>query len=143
MRKSTQWFQYVLLALALVSANWSLTGCGGRSGPPRQPVFGTLTFDGEPVPDAQVAFQCSDRHIYFTAVTDPQGRFEVRAASGDGLPAGTYEVTVHLAPSEDENATQVPVRPDIPQRYRATNTSDLTVTVDEGANEVRVEMTGA
>ncbi|MFW5692721.1 MAG: carboxypeptidase-like regulatory domain-containing protein [Thermoguttaceae bacterium] len=131
-----------LRALALLSSCWLLIGCGGPEGPPRQPVLGTLTFDGKPVPNAQVAFQSPERHIYFTAMTDSEGRFEVRAASGDGLPAGTYQVTVNPAPSDDEEATQIPQRPDIPQRYRTAATSDLTVTVEEGANEVPVAMTG-
>lgn len=119
-----------------------LGGCGGPSGPPRQPVVGMLTFNGKAVPDAQVAFQCPEQNVYFTAMTDPQGRFEVVAASGDGLPAGAYQITVYPAPSDDEEITEAPQRPDIPQRYRSTSTSDLKLTVAEGDNDFALEMTG-
>ncbi|MDZ7619357.1 MAG: carboxypeptidase-like regulatory domain-containing protein [Patescibacteria group bacterium] len=133
---------HIVLLLACMPAIALLTGCGGPSGPPRQPVLGTLTFNGTPVPDAQVAFQCPEKNVYFTAITDPAGRFEILAASGNGLPAGDYKVTVYPAPSDDEEATQVPQRPDIPQRYRATATTDLTHTVAEGDNDFEIKMTG-
>lgn len=142
MQRPTYHSAHILLTLACIPAIVLLIGCGGPSGPPRQPVLGTLTFDGKPVPDAQVAFQCPEKNVYFTAMTDREGRFEIRAASGDGLPAGTYQITVYPAPSDDEEATQVPQRPDIPQRYRSTSTSDLILTVTEGDNDFEVKMTG-
>ncbi len=140
MQKSTRLFFVVLFALALVPAAAVLSGCGGDAGSPRQPVLGTLTFNGAPVPEAQVVFQCPEQHIYYTAITDGQGQFEVRAASGDGLPAATYQVTVCPAPSDEEGMTAAPERPDIPQKYRKTSTSDLKLTVAEGDNHFNLEM---
>ena len=83
------------LPLLAVIAAFS-TGCFG---PPTVnydmiPVEGTITFEGEPLANAEVMFDSADFPRGF-GTTDENGRFKVITRQfGAGLPAGTYRVLV-------------------------------------------------
>jgi len=111
-------------------------------------VTGQVTFQGKPVADAVVLFRDASRGIHMRAVVDKEGRFEVSMAAGYGLPLGTYQIGVAPAidgpkgPVDlDELVAAKPVpRPDIPERYRDTQTSGLTFAVGSGENVLNIEM---
>jgi len=82
------------LPLLAVIAAFS-TGCFG---PPTVnydmiPVEGSITFEGEPLANAEVMFDSADFPRGF-GTTDENGRFKVITRQfGAGLPAGTYRVS--------------------------------------------------
>ena len=80
----------VLLIVVAVSA-----GCGAPTANYSMiPVEGTITFEGEPLSNAEVMFDSPDGPRGF-GVSDENGRFSVMTRQfGAGLPAGKYRVLV-------------------------------------------------
>ena len=77
-----------------------LVGCGD-TGIPVYPVRGSVTYKGEPLVGAEVAFFGLDDALktadapFPKATTDDLGEFELTSrVPGDGAPAGRYAVTV-------------------------------------------------
>ena len=126
--------------VALISAG-SLILCGCNDAKPPGPVRhqsgGIVTFNGKPVPKAQVVFFAPG--ISRGAITGEDGRFEVKAGTGNGLPVGEYEVAVRPAPGGDVEIINSN-RPDIPKKYRRRETSGLKRTIVSGPNELTIEM---
>jgi len=90
------------------------------------------------------------------ARTDEEGKYELSSsASGStGVAPGEYRVTVtktevaasNVASEDDPNydpyATTAPqMKSVLPQKYANAKTSDLSVTVKEGSNEIPLELT--
>jgi hypothetical protein len=82
------------LFLCLVAAGVSV-GCGPPAVNYRMiPVEGTITFEGEPLANAELMFDSSDGPRGF-GISDESGRFTVATRQfGAGLPAGRYRVLV-------------------------------------------------
>ena len=80
----------VLLIVVAVSA-----GCGAPTvNYSMIPVEGTITFEGEPLSNAEVMFDSPDGPRGF-GVSDENGMFSVKTRQfGAGLPAGKYRVLV-------------------------------------------------
>lgn len=117
-----------------------LAGCG-KKGPDLHPVTGLVTFQGAAVHDAQVVFENATQGIYLTAITNAEGKYQVRTIDGEGLPAGEYRIAVRPAPSDEVGLTKDPgVRKDIPDRYRKSSTSGLSITVTESPSTVDIAM---
>lgn len=117
-------------------------GCGKESGPSCYPVRGTVTFDGKPVPEAQIVFHPQGnwpagvpRPI---AQADEQGQFVMTTwQTGDGAPAGVYTVTVELRePRQRGEETVRDGRNLLPARYAKPNNSDLRCDVREQQENV-------
>ncbi len=123
-------------ALAFALLIITLAGCAQVD--PVGTVEGTVLLDGEPYSDASVVFLSLDTGQGSSANLGPGGRFELP----DPLPVGTY--TVFMAPrAEDADAHEPqPVTMDesIPDKYWNEASSDIEITVEEGANDVRVEL---
>ncbi len=130
-------------AIVLVSAMLllPLAGCDtGPDGPVRFETSGVVLSDGKPVPKAQVVFYLPEHKVSRGAITDENGKFRVKAATGNGLPAGEYKVAVRPAPEGEEVMFDI-VRPDIPVSYRRKETSPLTTLISEGDNHVELKLT--
>ena len=130
-----------LLCLVLVASQ----GCKKKPiGPPRHETLGVVTYEGQPVVGAQVVFYSQKLRISRGAMTNAQGEFRVRAASGHGLPAGEYIVVVRPAPPELSSPSEKHSRDMdhslIPRRFHKKDTSDLTRTVSEGENRIDLEL---
>jgi hypothetical protein len=70
-----------------------LCGCGGRAG--YETVRGVVLLDGEPVPEASVAFVPEDPHGEgATGYTDEDGRFVMKSHFADGVKPGKYKVRI-------------------------------------------------
>ena len=141
-------------------------GCSqGEFHHPVYPAGGTVTRGGEPVVDALVSFHPVDPATvaipegregppvaFPTAHTGDQGQFSLSTyLAGDGVPAGTYKVTVsflggspegaEVSESGDETGIEeggprfVPARPErqIAPQYASPETTPLEATVSPDA----------
>ncbi len=115
----SRWAAPVVLAVCLLL----FTGCG-------DPVFaeveGTLTLDGQPLPNVEVAFlgdpEKGNRGPHARSYTDEQGHYQLRceAAPKQGVFVGVYRVCVHdiaaLPPLDLPDPTNPERRPGQPPR---------------------------
>lgn len=141
----------VVLSLLLLS-----TGCGGggQSGPPMGEVTGTITYQGQPVAQANVVFVSQNTGTApAAAVTDSAGRYRL-SVSGEmtGAITGSYQVSIALRAPYDgpipagmsiayaKENFQNQGRPLIPEKYFATSTSGLTANVQPGSNAINFDL---
>jgi hypothetical protein len=145
-RRAALLFAVLLVALSVLSC---------RPNKPKNvhPVSGQVLLDGRPVPGAMVVFhrvgETNPEAARPYGQTDPEGRFSVQTYLGgdahvmnEGAPTGSYKVVVIEAPreaigeegEEDSPRKGRPAR--LPARYANPETSGLTVTVNEGRNEL-------
>lgn len=132
--------------LALLLAMFA-AGCRKESGLVCHPVRGEVTFDGRPLPEAQIVFHPqgnwpagAPRPI---AQADEQGQFVLTTwQTGDGAPAGVYTVTVELRePRQRGEETVRDGRNLLPTRYAKLSTSDLHCEVlEQEENVVRLAL---
>ena len=82
--------------LFLISIPLALTMVGCSPGLGTEPVTGVVTFNGEAVELANVMFMRSDETggPAAIAVTDSDGKFELKTSEYDGAVPGQYSVTV-------------------------------------------------
>lgn len=141
----------VALAVAICTG---VAGCGGNDGPATAPVTGTITYNGEPLANATVAFAPENGGQVAKATTDEQGRYELGTFDlDDGALVGAHRVTVvargpvqPLPPGQVPPGTPLelahnPGKPLIPQKYFMQDTSGLTAEVVAGeSNEFDFEL---
>lgn len=134
-----------LLRFLLIVGSFSLAGC--QRGEVLAPVVGTVTCEGQPVPQATLLFHNDAKGVHMTAVADAQGKFKVLMRNGDGLPLGDYDVEV-VPPMQDHPLGPIKAPPPgvdpyvdtIPVKYRSRKTSDLKLSVTEKTNNLDVDM---
>lgn len=140
-----------------------LAGCAkGIDAPDTVPVTGTVLYNGDPVPGAQVTFRGGG----FTAfgLTGTDGRFQLTtSADGDGAVPGEKQVTVTkritagggsgpagamtmeeaaAAAERGEYHTAPTVESALPERYSDPSSSGLRYTVEaSGTNDFKIELT--
>lgn len=83
------------LALVLIGALAAASGCSGSGGPPRYEVWGTVTFDGKPVPKGFIKFTPDTAQ----GNSGPGGGAEIkdghyRTATGKGVSGGPHVVHI-------------------------------------------------
>jgi hypothetical protein len=119
------------VAVLLVASS----GCGGQGDrPPLGRVSGTVTLDGQPLPDVRVTF-APESGRPSAGRTDGSGRYELLyVLKTKGAKVGKHRVFIDwpAADEEDENAPKTQDRPKIPPRYNRQTT--LTGEVRSGAN---------
>jgi hypothetical protein len=105
-----------------------MPGCGGSS---TGTVHGTvLHSDGSPLVGARViARSAAGETAYGT--TDANGRFELGAASGDGVPPGDYDVIVLEDRGDPDSRQSLTVA----AKYRDPEKSGLAVSVQPGESQ--------
>ena len=140
-----------LLALALLAT----VGCAkGKTKPKLDlvPAKGTITLDGQPLADADVAFVYDgvlpSGFFGAGARTDAQGHYELKSMNENGTLPGKYKVTVTklintggtaLKPEEGVDMEQLRqagmLKETVPTKYTEPTTTDLTTTVESGKAE--------
>ena len=104
-------------------------GCG-PGGPAIESVEGTVTLDGEPLPNASVVF-VPESGRPAGATTDSQGHYVLTFSEGrKGAMLGKHKVRISTArdPSETPDGEPIPASPEtIPMKYNAQTELEFTV----------------
>ena len=155
---------HALWAILVIAGLLFCGGCspGGYSGPTGT-VTGTVTLNGEPVPQGcTVAFVSDDGHVA-SGKTGSGGSYQLSAGeAGDRVPAATYKVSVGAPASGDamsdaeyekmmeaQSAAGGGAEPEeeaqpagdvIPAKYRTTGTSGLSFEVKAGSNTIDIPL---
>ena len=122
----------VLLSIGLLAAV-AVAGCTKTEVDPNKPkvykVTGTITLKGKPVDGATVIFQLRDGSRSSVGATDSSGKYTLSTfASGDGAPAGQYQVTVtkyDTPPAPAAPAGQIPSGEIDPSKYDPNSVGNL------------------
>ncbi len=127
----------VLATLAFV------VGCGGGGDPDVVQVSGTVTMDGEPLPNATVLF-VSGQGRPSGAITDEQGYYELNYTGdqkGARIGNNRVEITTAQGPSETMEGDPVPPVPEIvPPEYNERSELEYEVKAD-GDNVANFDLT--
>ena len=147
----------ILLCLTL----FLTAGCGGDGGPTLYPASGVVTYQGNPLAGAKVAFIPSGKGAIAMATTDVEGRFEIKTGALSGVVAGPAAVTVTMMESnktgldpamtpeqmqEMAMAGTLQTKLDkqntslIPERYGKAESSGLSVDVQSSQEEYNLDL---
>jgi hypothetical protein len=130
-----------LRGLAVVAVVLIVTGCGG---PYDASVTGVATLDGSPIPRGTVKYIPNGAGPSAYGLIEEDGSYTLMTGREDGLPSGSYTVTVvaneKSIPSANPSAPPTPGKPITPPWYRTESTSGLNVTVQPGSNEINLEL---
>jgi len=100
-------------------------------------VSGTVTIDGEPLPNAMIQVCPTDGKAAF-GNADEQGRFSLTSMKpDDGCVTGTHKVVV-VAVEEAPGNKQLNFAP---LKYGQLSTTDLTLTIDGPMEDAKIELT--
>ena len=132
-----------------------IAGCsGGNDGPKLAKCSGTVTYQGKPLPNAQLLFipqEVVAAKSAFTAraVTTAEGHYRLGTMSdGDGVVPGKYQVSItargpgkpipsDVNPGLDASEAFLPGPPLIPEKYFRPETSGLTVEIPAGGTSAQ------
>lgn len=128
----------LFVAAALLAAG---AGCGG-SAKSTGKVSGQVVYKGKAVTEGEINFYSKERGTGSAAKVDGSGKF----ALPEPLEAGKYTVYVTAPPPAPRDpklggGAEKAVVVQVPEKYRAPATSNLSVTVTEGPNDVKLELT--
>ena len=120
-------------------------------------VTGTVTYKGQPVEGATVAFHGANAKVLATGTTDASGKFKLTSyAPGDGAAPGSYKVTVtkqqlsgkvatgplSMEDAAKQGATAVKETNTLPVKYQAADTTPLNAMVEKGKpNDIPLALT--
>ena len=118
-------------------------GCG-RNKPVwevTQPISGEITLRGKPIVDAELNFFPLDEDFPIAvrpkAKSTEEGKLSVWTyVKGDGLPVGSYKVTVIHNEVATSNGTIVAKPNDLPVKYSRFDSTDIVVHVVPGQTEL-------
>ncbi len=106
--------------------------------PETVPVTGTVTYQSKPVPGANVMFYPEEGRKPAVGTTDENGVYSLTTfEKGDGAIPGTHTVTVTAYDSTDQGASMASL---VPEKYASPTASPLQVTVEQGSNEIPLEL---
>jgi hypothetical protein len=148
-----------LIGAALIGSVLAL-GCGQQDSnrPKTYPVTGMVTYKGQAVEGATVAYQPTAGKKGATGVTDAAGRYSLTTfTSGDGAVPGQYKVKIVkvkaaegvAAADQDSEDYVAPTegQPEVgksenllPANYADPNQSGLTATVGEDKNSIDFDL---
>lgn len=141
-----------------------LAGCGkGKKGPTFDltPVAGTITLDGKPLADAEVAFylQGTPPAGYYgsAARTDAEGKYQLLTGVAHGAVPGNYKVTVSRLTDANGGAVKLDegvdleqlkmlgqAKESVPPQFSDLQNTVLTLTVDKAkADGYNLELKGS
>lgn len=160
--RSRRWGLCAVLVVAGL-ALWAGCDSGGYSGPSGT-VSGTVTLNGEPVPQGCTVVFLSDKGFTATGQVGAGGNYQLSVvgkggSTTSGVPAATYQVSVSPPASGEgaegdydaimeEAAKAGEGQPEesqaeaevIPAKYQSSGTSGLSFDVKEGPNTINIPL---
>jgi hypothetical protein len=120
------------------------TGCGSN-GPPTAEVEGRITFNDQPVTQANIIYENAEHGLAYVAPLDADGHYHLKAVK---LAAYTICVRPVESKGADETGSVTGVIPaaaaadpaNIPKEFRSSQTTRLKATVVEGANSFNYDL---
>ena len=134
------------VSTVLVIFSLTLTvGCEGSVDRPKTiPVFGKVTWNGEPLPMGRVQFVPSDSKKCRPAVgdIDKEGNYQLMTFQpDDGVMPGSYKIFVDAKKEGDPNNLKtkggIPI---LPRKYYDANNSGLTASIGDTDKEKVVDL---
>lgn len=154
------WRRLTGLALALGISSAILSGCNGgpRAGGPTGTVTGRVTIGGQPLEEQVVVTFLGQDGSPATALTAPDGRYELTIHTSRSIPVGHYKIGI--SPYDPtESAASAPVDPrqvldvktgastartqwnsQVPAKYGNPATSGLEWDVKVGQNSIDIDI---
>ena len=128
---------------AVLATSLTLVGCGGTY---NASVSGLATLDGSPLPSGSIAFIPDQPGPTSYAAILNDGTYVVNTGREEGLPSGSYTVTVvsRERAIEDTSGRGLPPKPGkqiTPGWYTAKQSTPLKFTIESGSNEINLELT--
>ncbi len=131
----------LVVSCSLVFA--SLGGCSKSTDPWEitHPTTGQVSFKGRPLADAELTFYPEDKSypesVRPRAKSTADGKFVAWTyAQRDGVPAGSYKVTIVHNEVSMSKDTIVAKPNDLPVKYSKRDTTDIQVQIASGKNEI-------
>ena len=121
------------------------SGCGAKSD--AVPVTGKVSYNGEPLQGGMVMLTPEGGGTAATGDIQPDGTFKLTSfIKDDGAVPGIYKVTVQVFP-DAESGGGLPgmefgnEKPPIPAKYGDPSQSDLKAVINEGENNLDLQLT--
>jgi hypothetical protein len=141
----TQLTSHPVVSLAAIAVIAMVVGgCGGATDG-RVTASGTVTLDGDPLPDGTVAFYKDGASAGVGTIES--GGFELKETGGsEGIQPGSYQVAVEsweVEPNSvnDEGEIVTDGKSRIPEKYNSATTSGLTAEITDGDNALEFTLT--
>lgn len=119
-----------------------VAGCGG---PYDASVSGIATLNSTPLVSGTVKFTPEQTGPSGYGLIDTSGAYTIMTGREEGLPSGSYVVTVVAnepsIPNKNESLPPAPGKPITPIWYRDPAQSPLKYKVEPGSNEFNLELT--
>jgi len=131
--------RYHITLSLMVCLAVSLTGCGS-SGPTLAEVSGTITLNGQPLPDAMVSFYPTSGERSAHGVTDAAGHYTLMFTGlKEGALVGPHSVQIEtgVQVGEEEISPAAKVA-QLPAKYNKE--TELTAEVERGSNTLDFDL---
>lgn len=137
-----------LCSIVLAAVVPALAGCSGKKGPEVVRVSGTVTRNGQPVPNLFLNFVPTQGRPSW-GITDEQGRYTLNYTRGqDGAVTGTHKVWVKYKPSDPgEEMAMMQGRAKVPQelaeiveKYGKQETTPLEFQISEDGQVIDIAL---
>ncbi|WP_166820337.1 carboxypeptidase-like regulatory domain-containing protein [Thalassoroseus pseudoceratinae] len=132
------------LPLIAIALSFIAIGCGSSDDTPELgTVSGTVTLDGNPVPDAMVSFTPKEGGRPSSGKTDESGYYELQySPSNNGAVPGKHQVRITTATTvASDTGEDVEVAEKIPAQYNAE--TELIEEVEPGAQTIDFDLKDA
>ena len=131
---------FCLLVYALIAT--CCVGCGGRGGPERVEVSGTVTYNGTPIPEGTIRF-VPGQHSMVPLSGAPISEGAYRVDQQGGVPVGTHKIEIEafrkVQPSGQRATGGLHSNEEFRQQYlpdRFNRRSELEITIEPDSGNI-------
>ena len=140
---NSHFFYRVIFCLMPLAACVVFSGCSSGDGPSMKAVRGTLTHNGEPIPQMLICFHPvdEDKNPASEAETDENGKFELKVGNTMGVAPGEYKVFV-LDPAavQGGKTSSDPAYLEVLRKYGSLEKSEMRITIEDAKTDYELKL---